>query len=42
VEGAGLGLAVVRAIATRHQGTVAACASDLGGAEFLLELPALR
>jgi signal transduction histidine kinase len=42
VDGSGLGLAVVRAIATRHQGTVEARASTLGGAELLLELPALR
>jgi two-component system OmpR family sensor kinase len=42
VDGAGLGLAVVRAIAARHQGTVAARRSRLGGAELVLELPALR
>lgn len=42
VDGAGLGLAVVRAIATRHHGTIGVQASDLGGAELLLELPSLR
>ncbi|HJQ99348.1 MAG TPA: HAMP domain-containing sensor histidine kinase, partial [Candidatus Polarisedimenticolaceae bacterium] len=41
-DGAGLGLAVVRAIATRHQGTIDARPSDLGGAELLLDLPSLR
>ena len=41
-NGAGLGLAVVRAIALRHQGTVAARTSPLGGAELVLDLPALR
>jgi signal transduction histidine kinase len=42
VDGAGLGLAVVRAIAMRHHGTIAAQPSELGGAELRLELPALR
>ena len=41
-EGAGLGLAVVRAIATRHHGTIDTRPSELGGAELLLDLPALR
>lgn len=38
--GAGLGLAVVRSIATRHGGYVWADASPLGGARFTIELPA--
>jgi signal transduction histidine kinase len=37
--GAGLGLAVVRSIATRHGGFVWAGASPLGGARFVLSLP---
>jgi signal transduction histidine kinase len=41
-EGAGLGLAVVRAIARRHQGSIDARSSELGGAELRLDLPALR
>jgi signal transduction histidine kinase len=40
--GAGLGLAVVRSIATRHGGFVWADASPLGGARFILDLPAAR
>jgi signal transduction histidine kinase len=40
--GAGLGLAVVRSIATRHDGCVWADASPLGGARFILDLPAAR
>jgi signal transduction histidine kinase len=40
--GAGLGLAVVRSIATRHSGFVWAEASPLGGARFILDLPAAR
>jgi signal transduction histidine kinase len=40
--GAGLGLAVVRSIATRHGGCVWAGASPLGGARFTLDLPAAR
>lgn len=40
-NGAGLGLAVVRAIVVRHGGTVYAGQSDLGGAELRLELPLL-
>lgn len=39
--GAGLGLAVVRAIVIAHGGTVAARARDGGGARFVLELPAV-
>jgi signal transduction histidine kinase len=39
--GAGLGLAVVRSIATRHGGYVWADQSPLGGARFTLELPAV-
>ena len=42
VDGSGLGLAVVRAVAARHHGSVAARRSVLGGAELVLELPALR
>ena len=38
--GAGLGLAVVRSIATRHGGYVWADAGPLGGARFTIELPA--
>jgi signal transduction histidine kinase len=37
--GAGLGLAVVRSIATRHGGTVRVEASPLGGARVVVELP---
>jgi signal transduction histidine kinase len=40
-NGAGLGLAVVRAIVARHGGNVSAGPSDLGGAELRLELPLL-
>jgi two-component system sensor histidine kinase MprB len=40
-NGAGLGLAVVRAIVARHGGSVSAGQSDLGGAELRLELPLL-
>jgi len=39
--GAGLGLAVVRAVVVRHGGTVSAGASDLGGAELRVEIPLL-
>jgi signal transduction histidine kinase len=38
--GAGLGLAVVRSVATRHGGYVWADAGPLGGARFTIELPA--
>jgi signal transduction histidine kinase len=38
--GAGLGLAVVRSIVTRHGGQVWADESPLGGARFTIELPA--
>lgn len=37
--GAGLGLAIVQAIATAHEGSVAAGESPEGGARFELELP---
>jgi two-component system sensor histidine kinase MprB len=40
-NGAGLGLAVVRAIVSRHGGSVSADQSDLGGADLRLELPLL-
>lgn len=40
-NGAGLGLAVVRAIVVRHGGSVSAGRSDLGGADLRLELPLL-
>ena len=38
--GAGLGLAMVRAIVERHGGTVAVDAGALGGARFVVRLPA--
>jgi signal transduction histidine kinase len=37
--GAGLGLAVVRSIVTRHRGSVTAGTGPLGGARFLVALP---
>lgn len=37
--GAGLGLAITRAIAVRHGGTVAVSDSHLGGASFVVTLP---
>lgn len=37
--GAGLGLAIVRAIIEAHQGTIRVSQSELGGARFELELP---
>jgi signal transduction histidine kinase len=37
--GAGLGLAIVRAIVEAHQGTIRVTQSELGGARFELELP---
>jgi len=40
-NGAGLGLAVVRAVVARHGGSVSAGRSDLGGADLKLELPLL-
>jgi signal transduction histidine kinase len=40
--GTGLGLAVARAIVTRHHGRVWGDDSPLGGARFVVELPALR
>ncbi len=40
-DGAGLGLAVVRAIVARHGGAVSADRSDLGGAELRIEIPLL-
>lgn len=39
VGGAGLGLAIVAAIATAHGGSVAVTKSDLGGARFTMWLP---
>lgn len=38
--GSGLGLSIVREIATAHGGSVVATASDLGGARFELRMPA--
>jgi len=38
--GTGLGLAVVRSIAARHRGTVRVEDSPLGGARFVIDLPA--
>ena len=40
-DGAGLGLAVVRAIVARHGGSVSAGRSEFGGADLRLELPLL-
>lgn len=40
-NGAGLGLAVVRAIVSRHGGIVSAGRSELGGADLRIELPLL-
>ena len=40
--GSGIGLAVVKAVAERAGGDVRACASPLGGARFVLRLPAAR
>jgi signal transduction histidine kinase len=37
--GTGLGLAVVRSVLTRHDGTVTVTAAPLGGARFTVELP---
>ena len=39
--GAGLGLAVVRRVVEHHGGTVHAEAADLGGARFVVRLPAI-
>ncbi|MDN5892408.1 MAG: HAMP domain-containing histidine kinase [Nocardioides sp.] len=40
--GSGLGLAIVRDIVTAHDGDVAVTSSGLGGARFVVRLPALR
>jgi signal transduction histidine kinase len=40
--GAGLGLAIVRAVAEAHHGRVVASAGEQGGARFELELPGFR
>lgn len=40
--GVGLGLAVVKTIASRHQGFIEATASDLGGAELRMAIPRIR
>jgi len=40
-DGAGLGLAVVRAIVARHGGSVSAGQSEFGGADLRIELPLL-
>jgi two-component system sensor histidine kinase MprB len=40
-NGAGLGLAVVRAIVARHGGSVSAGQSEFGGAELRFEFPLL-
>jgi two-component system sensor histidine kinase MprB len=39
--GSGLGLAIVRQVAEQHGGSVRASNVDGGGAEFVLELPAV-
>ena len=41
-EGSGLGLAVARAIARRHKGSLHVGTIDLGGAEFCIVIPMLR
>jgi signal transduction histidine kinase len=38
--GAGLGLAIVRGVTERHHGTVTVTDSPLGGARFVVRLPA--
>ena len=40
--GAGLGLAIARAIADAHGGTINACESPEGGARVVIELPGFR
>jgi signal transduction histidine kinase len=40
-DGVGLGLAVAKTIASRHQGSIVATASDLGGAELRIAIPRL-
>ena len=40
--GTGLGLAIGRAIVQRHQGEIVAGASDLGGAQFSIDLPTVQ
>jgi two-component system OmpR family sensor kinase len=40
--GAGLGLAIVRAIVTAHGGSIEARSPESGGAEFTVRLPAIR
>ena len=39
VEGSGIGLSLVRAIANAHNGSVAVTESELGGAKFLMRIP---
>ena len=39
IPGAGLGLAICKAIVEAHQGTVAVDAAQEGGARFTLRLP---
>lgn len=41
-QGTGLGLAVVKAVAQSHQGSVRACNLEQGGAKFEIRLPMLR
>lgn len=42
VRGAGLGLAVARAVAVRHRGSIEATRSAWGGAEFRIRIPRLQ
>lgn len=41
-SGAGLGLAVARAVVARHRGAISIGRADLGGAELTIELPLMK